>query len=176
MAKIIIVKEGIEFEFNSINAAVLANGATSGMNTKNGLKFLEKCGYDISRIEVTEKHRTTDGTTKAPKKSALDILIERAQQPNAEEIKRLDLERQNVLESLGSPNVSATVLDDLIAIQEALRIAKNPVATRESVMALLTADMNAAAFDIPHREPIADEPTELTEPTEPTEPQPKKRK
>lgn len=51
MEKIKLRKDNKEFEYPSINQATRENGALSGMNRENAIKFLEKRGFEIVSIE-----------------------------------------------------------------------------------------------------------------------------
>jgi hypothetical protein len=54
MEKIILMKNAEKFEYPSINQATRENGALSGMNRENAIKFLEKRGFEIVSIEKSQ--------------------------------------------------------------------------------------------------------------------------
>ncbi len=82
-----------QIEYNSINKACQLNGATSGMNRENALKYLANCGFDITTLEEEEKKpRTKTSIIKQLEKECLHI--------DKKQIKKLLDERDEIVNNM----------------------------------------------------------------------------
>lgn len=128
MIKISKLENGIlvDYEYTSISHATKENGATSGMNRKAGLKFLEKAGFDMSTLIETEtKTRTVS--------SLIERFIKECRTVDREKIKEVERERMEKL-----INAKTTKdMDELLKLNQQILDLQNPKVNREQLHAKL---------------------------------------
>ena len=128
MIKISKLENGVlvEYEYTSISHATKENGATSGMNRKAGLRFLEKAGFDISTLIETE--------TKTRKVSSLiERFIKECATVDRQKIKEVERERMEKL-----INAKTTKdMDELLKLNQQIIDLQNPTVNREQLHAKL---------------------------------------
>jgi hypothetical protein len=128
MIKISKLENGVlvEYEYTSISHATKENGATSGMNRKAGLRFLEKAGFDISTLVETETK--TRKTT-----SLIERFIKECRTVDREKIKEVERERMEKL-----INAKTTKdMDELLKLNQKILDLQNPTVNREQLHAKL---------------------------------------
>lgn len=128
MIKISKLENGVmvEYQYNSITHATQENGATSGMNRKAGLRFLEKAGFDISTLVETETR--TRKTT-----SLIERFIKECATVDKEKIKQVERERMEKL-----INAKTTKdMDELLKLNQQILELQNPTVNREQLHAKL---------------------------------------
>ena len=128
MIKISKLENGVlvEYQYTSISHATKENGATSGMNRKAGLKFLEKAGFDISTLVETETR--TRKTT-----SLIERFIKECRTVDKEKIKQVERERMEKL-----INAKTTKdMDELLKLNQQIIDLQNPTVNREQLHAKL---------------------------------------
>lgn len=128
MIKISKLENGVlvEYEYTSISHATKENGATSGMNRKAGLRFLEKAGFDISTLVETETR--TRKTT-----SLIERFIKECRTVDKAKIKEVERERMEKL-----INAKTTKdMDELLKLNQQILDLQNPKVNREQLHAKL---------------------------------------
>ncbi len=128
MIKISKLENGVlvEYEYTSISHATKENGATSGMNRKAGLRFLEKAGFDLSTLVETETR--TRKTT-----SLIERFIKECRTVDREKIKEVERERMEKL-----INAKTTKdMDELLKLNQKILELQNPTVNREQLHAKL---------------------------------------
>ena len=128
MIKISKLENGVlvEYEYTSISNATKENGATSGMNRKAGLKFLEKAGFDLSTLVETETR--TRKTT-----SLIERFIKECATVDKAKIKEVERERMEKL-----INAKTTKdMDELLKLNQQIIDLQNPKVNREQLHAKL---------------------------------------
>lgn len=128
MIKISKLENGVlvEYEYTSISHATKENGATSGMNRKAGLRFLEKAGFDISTLVETETR--TRKTT-----SLIERFIKECATVDKAKIKEVERERMEKL-----INAKTTKdMDELLKLNQQILDLQNPKVNREQLHAKL---------------------------------------
>ncbi len=128
MIKISKLENGVlvEYEYTSISNATKENGATSGMNRKAGLKFLEKAGFDLSTLVETETRTRT--TT-----SLIERFIKECATVDKAKIKEVERERMEKL-----INAKTTKdMDELLKLNQQIIELQNPKVNREQLHAKL---------------------------------------
>lgn len=128
MIKISKLENGVlvEYEYTSISHATKENGATSGMNRRAGLRFLEKAGFDISTLVETE---TTTRTTT----SLIERFIKECRTVDKAKIKEVERERMEKL-----INAKTTKdMDELLKLNQKIIDLQNPTVNREQLHAKL---------------------------------------
>jgi len=128
MIKISKLENGVlvEYQYTSISHATKENGATSGMNRKAGLRFLEKAGFDISTLVETETRTRT--TT-----SLIERFIKECRTVDREKIKQVERERMEKL-----INAKTTKdMDELLKLNQQILDLQNPKVNREQLHAKL---------------------------------------
>jgi hypothetical protein len=128
MIKISKLENGVlvEYEYASISQATKENGATSGMNRKAGLRFLEKAGFDISTLVETETRTRT--TT-----SLIERFIKECRTVDKAKIKEVERIRMEKL-----INAKTTKdMDELLKLNQQILDLQNPKVNREQLHAKL---------------------------------------
>jgi|LakMenE01Jun11ns_1017448.scaffolds.fasta_scaffold9413140_1 hypothetical protein len=129
MRKIIIEKDGVEKSFESVAKAYIELGATSGMNTENGIKFIENKGWKIVKID-NEKKDTTLIEKLVKQVSVIDkTLIEKLETEKIELVKTLK-------PSTKKENLEKTLIE-MEKIDNEIEKAKNPKASIEDIVNLV---------------------------------------
>lgn len=128
MIKISRLENGalVEYQYTSISNATQENGATSNMNRKAGIRFLEKAGFDMSTLIETE--------TKTRKTSSLiERFIKDCATVDKEKIKEVERERMEKL-----INAKTTKdMDELLKLNQQIIDLQNPTVNREQLHAKL---------------------------------------
>lgn len=114
---------GKTLEYPSLNQATRENGALSGMNRENAIKFLEKRGFKVLSIE---KSASDNGIIERVIK-----MVSRVDKPKVEELEK---QLASAIDSLKTQSDISKMLE----IKNALKIAKTPTATLENVIAKIT--------------------------------------
>ena len=129
MRKITIEKDGIVKEFESVAKAYIELGATSGMNTENGIKYIENKGWKIVKVD-NEKKDTTLIEKLIKQVSVIDkVLIENLENKKIELVKALKPStKKEILEK---------ALIELEKIENEIEKAKNPKATETEILELV---------------------------------------
>jgi hypothetical protein len=120
MAKgqITITKNGESFTYANFNQAVKSNGATSGMNTKAAVKYLTKCGFDMSSIEIN-----ANANAKPATKSSIVAQVEKlCKTIDVEKIKAKQAQVDTLVKNLKS-NAN---IQPIIDLQNEIENLKNP--------------------------------------------------
>ena len=128
MIKISKLENGVlvEYEYTSISHATKENGATSGMNRKAGLRFLEKAGFDLSTLVETETRTRT--TT-----SLIERFIKECRTVDKAKIKEVERIRMEKL-----INAKTTKdMDELLKLNQQILDLQNPTVNREQLHAKL---------------------------------------
>ena len=128
MIKISKLENGVlvEYEYTSISHATKENGATSGMNRKAGLRFLEKAGFDLSTLVETETRTRT--TT-----SLIERFIKECRTVDKAKIKEVERIRMEKL-----INAKTTKdMDELLKLNQQILDLQNPKVNREQLHAKL---------------------------------------
>lgn len=128
MIKISKLENGVlvEYEYASISSATKENGATSGMNRKAGLRFLEKAGFDLSTLVETETRTRT--TT-----SLIERFIKECRTVDKAKIKEVERIRMEKL-----INAKTTKdMDELLKLNQQILDLQNPKVNREQLHAKL---------------------------------------
>ena len=128
MIKISKLENGVlvEYQYTSISHATKENGATSGMNRKAGLRFLEKAGFDISTLVETETRTRT--TT-----SLIERFIKECRTVDKAKIKEVERIRMEKL-----INAKTTKdMDELLKLNQQILDLQNPKVNREQLHAKL---------------------------------------
>ena len=159
MKKIIItaIADGATREFNSLNAACTALNATSPMNARNAVAFLQRSGYTVQTLEGVSIDGTSDNT---PKKTLIEKIIDRASTIDKAAIASLEAEIVKMA-------LAVNTVDDAKALRAkkaSLEALKTPKADRASVIAWFTRELDA------HYAKAAAQNSAPTAPTAPTEP------
>jgi hypothetical protein len=129
MRKITIEKDGVQKEFESVAKAYIELGATSGMNTENGIKFIENKGWKIVKID-NEKKDITLIEKLVKQVSVIDkVLIEKLETEKIELVKTLK-------PSTKKENLEKTLLE-MEKIDNDIEKAKNPKASIEDIVNLV---------------------------------------
>ena len=129
MRKITIEKDGLVKEFESVAKAYIELGATSGMNTENGIKFIENKGWKIVKVD-NEKKDITLIEKLIKQVSVIDkVLIENLENKKIELVKALKPStKKEILEK---------ALIELEKIENEIEKAKNPKATETEILELV---------------------------------------
>jgi acetolactate synthase regulatory subunit len=114
---------GKVLEYPSLNQATRENGALSGMNRENAIKFLEKRGFKVLSIE---KSQSDNGI--------IERVIKMVSRVDKAKVEELEKQLANAIDSLKTQSDIAKMLE----IKNALKIAKTPTATLENVIAKIT--------------------------------------
>jgi hypothetical protein len=128
MIKISKLENGVlvEYQYTSISHATKENGATSGMNRKAGLRFLEKAGFDLSTLVETETRTRT--TT-----SLIERFIKECRTVDKAKIKEVERIRMEKL-----INAKTTKdMDELLKLNQQILDLQNPTVNREQLHAKL---------------------------------------
>ena len=116
----------VEYEYSSISNGANENGATSPMNRKASLRFLEKAGFDMSTLVETEtKTRTVN--------SLIERFIKECATVDKAKIKELEKERH---EKLVNAKTSKD-MDELLEYNQKIIDLQNPTVNREQLHAKL---------------------------------------
>lgn len=119
-------KQGKEYSYKSLNRACFENGAKSGMNRENAIKFLASKGFEMSKAVFSKSSESFENRVIAyliRESSTLDkVLIE-------------NLEKQ--LESAINNLSSSSSLDTILDIKTKLEIARKPKTDIENVLAVV---------------------------------------
>ena len=110
------------FEYTSVNNACQQNGATSGMNKKAGLNYLNNLGFDLTTLEET-------ATTTRKQSSIIERLIKMCKVLDKTKIKELEKSRLELSANMTSSND----YDKIIEINTELKLLQNPEVTLESI-------------------------------------------
>lgn len=130
-----IMLNGVEKTYNSLAHAIKENGATSGMNKENALKFLAKLGFDVSTLTTEDGVKvSTESTPRAPKKTIIELLIEAVKVVDA---KAVASKQAEVLQAVKTMKTEADVLATQALMNE-LEALSNPVVTIEALHAHVT--------------------------------------
>lgn len=130
-----IMLNGVEKTYNSLAHAIKENGATSGMNKENALKFLAKLGFDVSTLTTEEGVKvSTESTPRAPKKTVIELLIEAVKVVDA---KAVASKQAEVLQAVKTMKTEADVIATQ-ALMNQLEALSNPVVTIEALHAHVT--------------------------------------
>jgi HPt (histidine-containing phosphotransfer) domain-containing protein len=127
MKKITLLKNGIAYEFKSLNEAVRENGAKSGMNSQVATRFLEKQGFDVSSIKIETTTREN---------SIIDRLEKMSAQVDKELVAKLEQELADVVRTL-KLNAGTSALDKIVELNEKIELAKNPSASLDAILELV---------------------------------------
>ena len=129
MRKITIEKDGLVKEFEIVAKAYIELGATSGMNTENGIKFIENKGWKIVKVD-NEKKDITLIEKLIKQVSVIDkVLIENLENKKIELVKALKPStKKEILEK---------ALIELEKIENEIEKAKNPKATETEILELV---------------------------------------
>jgi hypothetical protein len=114
---------GKVLEYPSLNQATRENGALSGMNRENAIKFLEKRGFKVLSIE---KSQTDNGI--------IERVIKMVSRVDKAKVEELEKQLASAIDNLKTQSDIAKMLE----IKNALKIAKTPTATLENVIAKIT--------------------------------------
>lgn len=122
MIKISKMENGklVEFEYTSVSKATKENGATSGMNRKACLRYLEKAGFDMTTLEETE-------TVTRVQTSLIEKFIKECKTVNKQEIKDYDKLR---ITTLNQAKTTAD-MDEVFKMGIILKAMQNPTVSRE---------------------------------------------
>jgi len=121
-----ISKNGVEFTYDNVNKACRENGATSGYNIPAGLKYLAKCGFDVSSLVQEEG---TKGSTSKPRETILQKLINICSVVDQKQIDTLNARILKIMHEF-------TMGDELTEIDEInakIKLLSNPVVTVDLV-------------------------------------------
>ena len=130
-----IMLNGVEKTYNSLAHAIKENGATSGMNKENALKFLAKLGFDVSTLTTEDGVKvSTESTPRAPKKTLIELLIEAVKVVDP---KAVASKQAEVLQAVKTMKTEADVLATGALMNE-LEALSNPVVTIEALHAHVT--------------------------------------
>lgn len=131
---------GVEKTYNSLAHAVKENGATSGMNRENALKFLAKLGFDISSLETADGEKiTATATPRAPKKSIIEMLIDAVQVVDTKAVNEKQAEINSAVATLKNDRDIANVKK----LMKELEALSKPVATLETIQSHVANLFNA---------------------------------
>jgi len=129
MRKIVIEKDGVEKEFESVAKAYIELGATSGMNTENGIKFIENKGWKIVKIENEKKDITL-----------IEKLVKQVSVIDKALIEKLENEKIEIVKAL-KPSTKKEILEkaliELEKLENEIEKAKNPKATETEILELV---------------------------------------
>ena len=129
MRKIVIEKDGIQKEYESVAKAYIELGANSGMNTENGIKFIENKGWKIVKIENEKKDITL-----------IEKLIKQVSVIDKALIEKLETSKIELVKSL-KPSTKKEILEkaliELEKIENEIEKAKNPKATETEIVELV---------------------------------------
>ena len=136
------------FEYTSVNNACQQNGATSGMNKKAGLNYLNNLGFDLTTLEETN-------TTTRKQSSIIERLIKMCKVLDKEKIKELEKSRLELSQNMTSSND----FDKIIEINTELKMLQNPEVSLDNVNAKVLElwNENEAKIEL---EKISNEPVE----------------
>jgi hypothetical protein len=129
MRKIIIEKDGIEKSFESVAKAYIELGATSGMNTENGIKFIENKGWKIVKIDNEKKDITL-----------IEKLVKQVSIIDKDLIEKLETEKIELVKTLKpstkKENLEKTLIE-MEKIDNEIEKAKNPKASIDDIVNLV---------------------------------------
>lgn len=129
MRKIIIEKDGITKEYESVAKAYMDLGSVSGMNTENGIKFIENKGWKVVKLD-NEKKDSTLIEKLVKQVSVIDkVLIEKLENEKIELVKTLK-------PSTKKENLEKTLIE-MEKIDNEIEKTKNPKASIEDVVNLV---------------------------------------
>jgi hypothetical protein len=116
----------VEYTYASLSNATKENGATSGMNRKACLKFLEKSGFDMSTLSEDEKTERTVSTL-------IEKFIKECATVDKAKIKEVEKLRMEKL-----VNAKTTKdMDDLLKLNQQILDLQNPKVNRAQLHAHL---------------------------------------
>ena len=110
---------GKTLEYPSLNQATRENGALSGMNRENAIKFLEKRGFKVLSIEKS-----------ASDNGIIERLIKMVSRVDKIQVETLEKQLASAIDNLKTQSDIAKMLE----IKNALKVAKTPKATLENVL------------------------------------------
>ena len=129
MRKIIIEKDGIEKSFDSVAKAYIELGATSGMNTENGIKFIENKGWKIVKIDNEKKDS-----------NLIEKLVKQVSVIDKDLIEKLETEKIELVKTLKpstkKENLEKTLIE-MEKIDNEIEKAKNPKASIDDILNLV---------------------------------------
>lgn len=129
MRKIIIEKDGITKEYESVAKAYMDLGSVSGMNTENGIKFIENKGWKVVKLD-NEKKDSTLIEKLVKQVSVIDkVLIEKLENEKIELVKTLK-------PSTKKENLEKTLIE-MEKIDNEIEKTKNPKASIEDIVNLV---------------------------------------
>lgn len=111
---------GKTLEYPSLNQATRENGALSGMNRENAIKFLEKRGFKVLSIEKS-----------ASDNGIIERLIKMVSSVDKIKVQELEKQLASAIDNLKTQ----TDITKMLEIKNALKIAKTPQATLDNVIA-----------------------------------------
>lgn len=128
---IVLEKDGVKKEFNSINAAVKSLGLKYGLSDKNAKKFVEKNGFKI--VHEDKKTPRQKGAKSNNGKKAVEILVNLASVIDTEALKEYEEKLFEVSHQVNATN-AAEMIEQIAILNEKIEQAKTPKTTKKDII------------------------------------------